>query len=188
MPCRVVEADSGACGLRGIGVRCCGVVPRRGETKSGNPSRFFPDPIGVPRRRRGHPSTPPGPVHSGDADHAPPECENRTQIAQELLAQCGTASNDFAQRQPSANHSLHSCFSLQSPCAPLMPFVLGTFEATRMRSLAIIPAHTIMFQVLTGMRSSRTHRMWSDLCNSSIERGRALRDAATHRPRAVCAV
>ena len=69
-----------------------------------------------------------------------------------------------------------------------MPFVLDTFEATRMRSLAIIPAHTIMFQVLTGMRSSRSHRMWSGLYISSNERGRALQDAARHQPRAACAV
>ena len=64
----------------------------RGWVRSENNCRFFSDPDAVPRQRRGRPSTPPGPVPSPDADHAPGDGENRTQIAQELLAQCGTAS------------------------------------------------------------------------------------------------
>ena len=84
-------------------------------------------------------------------------------------------------------HSRHSCSSLPSPCAPLMPMVSDTFEATHTRSLVIILAHTIMFQVLTGMCSSRAHRLWSIHFKSSNAHGRALRDTAAHRDRATCA-
>ena len=69
-----------------------------------------------------------------------------------------------------------------SPCAPLIPFTSNTFEITQTRSLVIIPAHTIMLHVLTDVCSSRAHRMWSDLNVSSSECGRALQDAASHRP------
>ena len=75
--------------------------------------------------------------------------------------------------QPSAGKLKQSCFSLLSPCAPWTPITLETFEAVHKRSLVIMPDHPIMFQVLTGMRSSRTHRMWSDFNNSSKGRGGA---------------
>ena len=42
-----------------------------------------------------------------------------------------------------------------------MPLVSDTFEATHTRSLVTTLAHTIMFQVLTGVCSSRAHRLWS---------------------------
>ena len=99
----------------------------------------------------------------------------------------GTPSVVSALPQPSAGKLKQSCFSLLSPCAPWTPFTLDTFEAVHKRSLVIMPAHPIMFQVLTVMRLSRAHRMWSDFNNSSNGRGRALQDAADHRPRAACA-
>ena len=80
-----------------------------------------------------------------------------------------------------------SCFSLLSPFAPLTPIILETFKVIETRSLVIDGAHSIMFQVLTGMCSSRAHRMWSDLNRSSSERGGALQDTASHRPRVACA-
>ena len=85
-------------------------------------------------------------------------------------------------------HSSHSCLCMPIPCAPLLPLVSDTFEATHTRSLVIIPAHTIMYQVLTGMCSSRAQRLWSMHYKSSNARGRALQDAAAHRDRAACAV
>ena len=87
-----------------------------------------------------------------------------------------------------ANNSWQTWFSLPSPCAPWTPSACRTFEVTQTRSLVITPAHTSMFQVLTGTRSSRVHRMWPDLNISSSERNRARQDAAPHRPRAVCTV
>ena len=59
---------------------------------------------------------------------------------------------------PSVGKFKQSCFNLPIPCAPFTPMVSGTCQAIETRSLVITPAHAIMFQVLTGMRSSRAHR------------------------------
>ena len=63
---------------------------------------------------------------------------------------------------------------MRNPCAPWTHSAYSTFEVTQTRSLVITPTHTSMFQVLTGTRSRRAHRMWPDLNISSSERGRAL--------------
>jgi len=98
------------------------------------------------------------------------------------------SSTTVAQTPPSANNSWQGWFSLPIPCAPWTPSAFSTFEVTQTRSLVISPAHDSMFQVLTGTRSGRAHRMWPDFSITSSERNRALQDAAPHRPRAVCAV
>ena len=62
---------------------------------------------------------------------------------------------------PSVGKFKQSCFNSSIPCAPCTPMVSGTFQAIEAMSLIITPAHAIMFQMLTGMRSSRAHRLWS---------------------------
>ena len=91
---------------------------------------------------------------------------------------------NVAQTHPSANNSWHICLSLPSPCCPGIPIISDTIEATQRRSLAMILAHPLMYQVLTGVRSSRAHRMWSSLHLSSIERFGTQQEAALERVRA----
>ena len=144
----------------------------------------------VPRRHRRCSRRPSEFGASPGAAQASGNAKNRTPIAQELLALCGTASkflNLFQRAHRQIIHSRHTCLSLPSPCAPFIPLVSDTFEATRTRSLVIILAHTIMFQVLTGVCSSRAHRQWSIHFKSANAHGRALRDTAAHRGRAACA-
>ena len=162
---------------------CHAAVTR--ETKS---QSFFPaDPIGVPCRRRRRPSMPPASGQSHGAHCAPWDCPRAAFRAVRCQPGGGTPSAASAMPQPSAGKLKQSCFSLLSPCAPWTPITLHNFETIHTRSLVIMPAHPIMFHVLTGMRSSRAHRMWSDFKNSSKGRGGALQDAADHRPRAACA-
>ena len=97
----------------------------------------------------------------------------------------GTPSSKIATPLASGGKLRHSSFSLTSLCALSTPLVLGTFEITHMRSLVITSAHSIMFQVLTGMCSSRVHRIWSGLAISSSERFGTQQKAALHRTGAV---
>ena len=105
-----------------------------------------------------------------------------------LKRRCIRKSAKGGAQLPSGGKFKHSSSILPNLCALWTQLVSDTFAVAHKRSFVIITAHCIMFQMLTGMRSSHAHRMWSDLNISSDERGRALLDAASHRPRAPPAV
>ena len=55
----------------------------------------------------------------------------------------------------------HSCFSLSSPCAARLPFIMATFQAAFTTPPVCLVAHVCMTHVLTAVHSSHVLRLWS---------------------------
>ena len=72
----------------------------------------------------------------------------------------------------------HSSLQAAQLQPALTPFIMAAFEAARVRSPATLVAHLCMLHVLTDVRSSRAHRLWSAsqfLRSSASERSRRRR-------------